>query len=112
MIPRVTRRAALTLAGGAVVSLLGVRGGGAAGPPRRPVPRRAPNIVMFVTDDQAQLAMSAYGHPFLKTPQMDRIAAEGVRFTETFVTNALCAPSRASTLTGRYAHAHCVLTNG
>jgi arylsulfatase A-like enzyme len=113
MIPRVTRREALTLAGGAVASLLGARSvGGAAGPPCRPVPRRAPNIVMFLTDDQAQLAMSAYGHPFLKTPQMDRIAAEGVRFTEAFVTNSLCAPSRATILTGLYAHTHGVLTNG
>jgi arylsulfatase A-like enzyme len=109
----VTRREALALAGSAAAGLLWARAPGpSAGPVRRPVPRRAPNIVVFLTDDQAQAAMGAYGHPFLQTPQMDRIAAEGVRFTEAFVTNALCAPSRASILTGRYAHAHGVLANG
>jgi arylsulfatase A-like enzyme len=113
MIPPMTRRAALTLAGGAAAALLWGRASGrAAPPPHRPVPRRAPNLVVFLTDDQAQTAMGAYGHPFLKTPRMDRLAAEGVRFTEAFVTTALCAPSRASLLTGRYAHAHGVRTNG
>src|SRR5215831_2725735 len=113
MIPPVTRREALTLASGAVASLLWARSvGRAEGPQARPVTRRAPNIVVFLTDDQAQMAMSAYGHPFLNTPQMDRIAAEGVRFTEAFVTNSLCAPSRASMLTGLYTHAHGVFTNG
>ncbi|MFN2431226.1 MAG: sulfatase [Gemmatimonadota bacterium] len=70
-----------------------------------------PNVLIFMTDDQRQDAMGAYGNAILRTPNMDRIAAEGVRFTEAFVTNALCAPSRASLLTGLYSHAHGVTTN-
>jgi arylsulfatase A-like enzyme len=81
--------------------------------PRQPrPPRDAPNIILFLTDDQQQAALSAYGNRILKTPNMDRIAAGGVRFTEAFVTNSLCAPSRASFLTGLYSHAHGVITNG
>ncbi|HEY7369699.1 MAG TPA: sulfatase [Thermoanaerobaculia bacterium] len=73
--------------------------------------RRPPNIVVFLTDDQRQDAMSVAGNRILKTPNMDRIAAEGVRFTESFVTNSLCGPSRASFLTGLYSHAHGVISN-
>jgi arylsulfatase A-like enzyme len=73
--------------------------------------RRPPNIVVFLTDDQRQDAMSVAGNRILKTPNMDRIAAEGVRFQESFVTNSLCGPSRASFLTGLYSHAHGVISN-
>ncbi len=85
--------------------------GGARASPERTAARR-PNVVIFMTDDQRQDAMSAYGNKILRTPNMDRIAAEGVRFTESFVTNALCGPSRASFLTGLYSHAHGVISNG
>lgn len=74
-------------------------------------PRRAPNIVFVMTDDQRRDAASLYGNTILKTPNMDRIGREGVRFDRAFVTNSLCAPSRASYLTGRYSHAHGVTTN-
>jgi arylsulfatase A-like enzyme len=70
-----------------------------------------PNILFIMTDDQQQSAMSAYGNRILKTPNLDRIGAEGIRFTEMFVTNSLCAPSRASFLTGLYSHTHGVTTN-
>ena len=88
-----------------------------AGLPLLTAPLRAqdappPNIIFIMTDDQRQDAMSAYGNPVLKTPNMDRIAAEGIRFSEMFVTNSLCAPSRVSFLTGLYSHAHGVWTNG
>jgi arylsulfatase A-like enzyme len=103
----VNRRQAIGLLGGAVASLpvLGERGPAAwrDGPP---------NVVFIMTDDQRQDAMSAYGNPVLRTPNMDRIAAGGVRFAHAFVTNALCAPSRASVLTGLYSFAHGVITNG
>src|SRR5688572_27258971 len=71
-----------------------------------------PNIIFIMTDDQRQDSMSAYGNRVLKTPNLDRIGAEGIRFTEAFVTNSLCLPSRASYLTGLYSHAHGMITNG
>ena len=71
-----------------------------------------PNIIFIMTDDQRQDSMSAYGNRVLKTPNMDRIGTEGIRFTEAFVTNSLCAPSRVSYLTGLYSHAHGIVTNG
>ena len=74
--------------------------------------RERPNILFIMTDDHAQSAMSAYGNTILQTPNLDRIGAEGVRFTEAFVTNSLCLPSRASYLTGLYSHAHGMITNG
>ena len=70
-----------------------------------------PNIVVMMTDDQRFDFLSCAGHPFLKTPNMDRIAREGYRFTNMFVTNALCAPSRACLLTGQYSHTHGVRDN-
>lgn len=70
-----------------------------------------PNVIVMMTDDQRHDFMSGAGHPFIKTPNMDRIAKEGYRYTNTFVTNALCAPSRATLLTGQYSHANGVLDN-
>lgn len=73
-------------------------------------PRR-PNVLVILTDDQRWDALSCTGHPFLKTPNLDRLAAEGARFPNAFVTTSLCSPSRASLLSGRYAHSHKVLNN-
>lgn len=70
-----------------------------------------PNIVVMMTDDQRHDYMSCAGHPFLKTPNMDRIAKEGYRYTNAFVTNALCAPSRATLMTGQYSHLNGVRDN-
>ena len=74
--------------------------------------RTAPNIVFIMTDDQRHDALSSAGNTILRTPNIDRLGSEGIRFTEAFVTNALCAPSRASVLTGLYSHTHGVITNG
>ena len=71
-----------------------------------------PNIVFILTDDQRYDAMSCAGHPWVQTPHMDRLAREGARFRNAFVTTSLCSPSRASFLTGCYAHTHGVFTNG
>lgn len=70
-----------------------------------------PNFVIMMTDDQRWDAMSCAGNEILKTPNMDRIAAEGVRFENAFVTNSLCSPSRATVMTGLYSHAHGVFDN-
>lgn len=65
-----------------------------------------PNLVFFFTDDQPQSAMGCTGNPHLKTPNMDRLAAEGVRFENSFVTTAICCSSRASLLTGQHMVRH------
>jgi N-acetylglucosamine-6-sulfatase len=72
---------------------------------------RRPNVVFILTDDQRWDCLGVAGHPFLKTPNLDRIANEGVRFANMFVTTSLCSPSRASFLSGLYAHTHGVISN-
>ncbi|HUP65152.1 MAG TPA: sulfatase [Thermoanaerobaculia bacterium] len=79
---------------------------------RRALAAPPPNVIFIMTDDQRQDAMSAYGNPILRTPNMDRIGAEGVRFNQAFTTNSICAPSRASFLTGLYSFEHGIFTNG
>ncbi len=70
-----------------------------------------PNFLFFLTDDQRRDALSAYGNRILHTPNMDRIAGEGIRFNLGFATNSLCRPSRTSILTGQYSHTHGVMHN-
>jgi len=63
-----------------------------------------PNILYIMADDHAAHAIGAYGSRVNKTPNIDRLAKEGMRFTECFVTNSICTPSRACILTGKYSH--------
>jgi N-acetylglucosamine-6-sulfatase len=70
-----------------------------------------PNVVLVLTDDMRADAMECAGHPWLKTPHIDRLAQEGVRFRNAFCTTSLCSPSRASILSGVYAHRHGVVNN-
>ena len=60
-----------------------------------------PNIVYIMTDDHTAQALSAYGNSHLQTPNLDRIAEEGVLFRNSFVANSLSGPSRACMLTGK-----------
>ena len=69
------------------------------------------NVVLVLTDDHRHDALGFLGHPFLETPHLDALAREGVHFKNAFVTTALCSPSRATILTGRYAHRHRVVDN-
>ena len=63
-----------------------------------------PNILFIFSDDHAQAAISAYGSKVNTTPHLDRLATEGARFLNSFVTNSICTPSRATLLTGQYSH--------
>src|SRR5579859_7845346 len=58
-----------------------------------------PNIVIIISDDHAYQAISAYGSSLMRTPNIDRIANEGVLFNRAYVTNSICGPSRATLLT-------------
>ena len=66
------------------------------------IKKERPNIVFIMSDDHAYQAISAYGHGLNKTPNIDRIASEGALFTHGYVTNSICAPSRAVMLTGKH----------
>ena len=72
---------------------------------------KRPNVIFILTDDQRWDQLSCEGHPYLETPHIDRLADEGVRFSHAFVTTSLCSPSRASYLSGLYAHTHGVVNN-
>jgi len=70
-----------------------------------------PNVLFILTDDQRYDALSCMGHPHLRTPHIDRLASEGLLFRNHFCTTSLCSPSRASILSGLYAHTHGVSNN-
>jgi N-acetylglucosamine-6-sulfatase len=74
-------------------------------------PAKRPNILFILTDDQRWDALSLAGHRHLRTPNIDRLGREGVYFRNAFCTTSLCSPSRASILSGLYAHAHGVTNN-
>ena len=63
-----------------------------------------PNIVFFIADDISQEDFGCYGHPVLKTPHSDKLAAGGMRFDNAYLTISSCSPSRCSIITGRYPH--------
>ncbi len=71
----------------------------------------SPNIIFVLTDDHRFDAMGFMDHPFLETPYMDKMAREGIHFSRALVTTSLCSPSRASILSGMYAHNHGVVNN-
>jgi N-acetylglucosamine-6-sulfatase len=95
---------------------LGVAGLAASALPRRTAAGtggdRPPNVVVILSDNHRADAMGCAGHPFVRTPALDRLAREGVTFGDAFCTTPVCSPSRASFLTGRYASAHGVRNNG
>jgi len=70
-----------------------------------------PNILFVFTDDHAAHAISAYGSVINTTPNLDRLANEGMLFRHAFVTNSICAPSRAVILTGKHSHLNGILDN-
>jgi arylsulfatase A-like enzyme len=70
-----------------------------------------PNIVFILSDDHAVRAVSAYGDSLVQTPNIDRIAAGGMRFNRAYVGNSICGPSRATLLTGLHSHANGFYSN-
>jgi len=76
------------------------------------VKQQRPNVLFLFADDHAYQAISAYGSNRNRTPNIDRIANEGMIFHRAFVTNSICAPSRAVILTGKHSHLNGQLTNG
>ena len=70
-----------------------------------------PNVLVLMSDDQPVGMLGCEGHPWSQTPALDRLAESGVRFSQACVTTALCSPSRASFLTGRYARSHGIVDN-
>ena len=64
--------------------------------------RENPNLIIIFTDDQGYKDLSCYGSPDIKTPHIDRLARQGIRFTDFYVASSVCSPSRAALLTGRY----------
>lgn len=70
-----------------------------------------PNIIVVLMDDLRWDDLGCMGHPFVRTPHIDRIAREGALFRNAFATTPLCSPSRACFLTGLYAHKHGILDN-
>ncbi|MCZ6835962.1 MAG: sulfatase-like hydrolase/transferase, partial [Planctomycetota bacterium] len=73
---------------------------------------KRPNIVFIFADDHAYQAIGAYGSVINTTPNLDRLASEGMLFRNCFVTNSICGPSRAVVLTGKYSHLNGFLQNG
>jgi N-acetylglucosamine-6-sulfatase len=79
--------------------------------PGSPAAQARPNLLVLYTDDQRFDSLSSTGNPWIETPHLDRLAAEGAVFENALVTVSLCCPSRATFLTGKYAHSLGVLSN-
>jgi len=95
----------------ATVARLPANPAGAAAPAAEP----PPNIVLIMTDNHGPWTLGCYGNPDIRTPNIDRLAGEGVRFTQAFSSNAVCSPTRATFLTGLIPSqhgVHCFLAGG
>ena len=94
--------------------LAGTALGLAAAPTAAPQtgPSARPNVVLIMTDQQSNSALGANGNPYLKTPAMDSLVAEGVSFLQSYCTYPVCSPARSSIMTGRMPHETGVRKNG
>jgi len=63
-----------------------------------------PNIIFFIADDWSQEDLGCYGNPSIQTPEINQLAADGMRFDNAYLTTSSCSPSRCSIITGRYPH--------
>ncbi len=76
---------------------------GGASAAAQTLPQTKPNIIVLFADDMGYGDLSCYGHPNIHTPNLDRLASEGIRFTSGYAAASVCTPSRVGLLTGRYA---------
>ncbi len=93
-----------TLIRSVVIIIAGIFAFGCVNQSQKKEEAQKPNILFIMSDDHAYQAISAYGYGLNKTPNIDRIAQEGAIFKSAFVTNSICAPSRATVLTGKFSH--------
>ena len=70
------------------------------------VPPKRPNLVFLMTDNHRSDALGCYGNLIIRTPHVDRLAAQGLRFTNVFCTTSICAATRASIFTSQYRRTH------
>jgi arylsulfatase A-like enzyme len=75
-------------------------------PTEKVTPEKKPNIIFLLTDDQRDNSFGAMGHPFVQTPNIDRLLGESVRFSNTYIAEPVCSPSRVSILTGMHERVH------
>ena len=68
----------------------------------KPATQTRPNVIVILTDDQGWMDGQVFGHPYMKTPNIDRLAAAGTRYQQFYVSAPVCSPSRATFMTGRY----------
>jgi arylsulfatase A-like enzyme len=93
------------------IFILGMGCAGPVGSKKAAAANKQPNILVIFTDDHALQAISAYGSRINKTPNIDRLAQQGMLFRHAMVTNSICGPSRAVLLSGKYSHLNGVATN-
>ncbi|MEK7406912.1 MAG: sulfatase-like hydrolase/transferase [Acidobacteriota bacterium] len=75
---------------------------GALAPVAPAQPRRPPNFIFILADDLGWGDLGCYGHPFIKTPNLDRLARQGAQFTQFYVNGSVCSPTRSAFMTGRF----------
>lgn len=94
-----------------ILSMLVLAGCGDSPQPTASESANQPNIIFVLIDDQRLDFLSSRGHPWIKTPNIDELVERSLYFDRAYVTTSLCSPSRASILTGQYAHTHRVIDN-
>ena len=96
-------------AGSSVAAAMSLAGCDTERAERRTAAKRQPNIIFLLTDDHRADAMGCAGNHIIQTPNMDALAANGIRFTNAFVTTSICASSRASIFTGQWTRRHGII---